>query len=212
MVRRLPYIPILGGICIKLGLLARYFKIVAVASLNLPGLNCVPINALDFAPYIAGVFLVPVATMTILIAIAFWIHRSSYRNLHSSLLVVLIRNGMIYVLAILILTIVTAIINYAHGTNFLVSIVQGVLHPLLSTRMILHLREQGHRELQLTARKRATAMESLKFAAPTTLTGSETSAAEVSTMEMSDMTHGVQSPLTTLHNSRVNDFYEHPSS
>ncbi|EAU82622.2 hypothetical protein CC1G_07904 [Coprinopsis cinerea okayama7 len=189
----------LAAYAIKFGLLSRYFKVIVFAKLNLPGLYCTPINPLEVAPYMAGVFVVPIPAITILIAITFWIHRSSYRGLHSSLLVVLVRNGMIYVLVILLLTIITVIVNYAHGSNSLVSIFQGAVHPLLSTRLILHLREQAHREAESSMAnaasplggKHAGKLGSLKFAAPPIQSGSETSTAGVSTMEMSDMTHRV---------------------
>src|SRR5690606_15497478 len=93
----------------------------AVAAVGIPGIHCTPLNPNEIAPYMGAVFAVPIAPLAskvkfkaifilslnpdlaqpVLILISFWIHRRGYRGLKSSLLVVMIRNGMAYVLIIL---------------------------------------------------------------------------------------------------------------
>ncbi|KAG2011182.1 hypothetical protein CC2G_011329 [Coprinopsis cinerea AmutBmut pab1-1] len=85
----------------KLGLLSRYLKLLIMAAVGIPGIHCTPLNPNEIAPYMGAVFAVPIAPLAIIILISFWIHRRGYRGLKSSLFVVMIRNGMAYVLIIL---------------------------------------------------------------------------------------------------------------
>ncbi|KAG2012943.1 hypothetical protein CC2G_009889 [Coprinopsis cinerea AmutBmut pab1-1] len=135
---------------IKFGLLARYLQKTVIITINLPGMHCTPINFPQTSRYTAALFIVQILALAILIGITFWILRSSYKGVGNSLLVVLIRNGMIYVAIIVVLGIITAAINYYSDSSSLISNFQGAAHPLLSTRLILHLRERGQKQLEST--------------------------------------------------------------
>ncbi|EFI27806.1 hypothetical protein CC1G_14729 [Coprinopsis cinerea okayama7 len=160
---------------IKFGLLARYLQKTVIITINLPGMHCTPINFPQTSRYTAALFIVQILALAILIGITFWILRSSYKGVGNSLLVVLIRNGMIYVAIIVVLGIITAAINYYSDSSSLISNFQGAAHPLLSTRLILHLRERGQKQLESTDSQDINnrvreKLETLKFAKqPTTV-------------------------------------------
>ncbi|EAU83731.2 hypothetical protein CC1G_05635 [Coprinopsis cinerea okayama7 len=134
---------------LKFGYFAQNIRRAVFVISDLPGLHCMDIKSLEVVSSMHILFIIPIPALVLLIAITFYIYRERFRGLRSSLLVVFIRNGMIYVLVILVLTIVTVIINETSNSaehTGPMSAFQGAFHPLLASRMILHLREEAHKE------------------------------------------------------------------
>ncbi|KAG2008299.1 hypothetical protein CC2G_013745 [Coprinopsis cinerea AmutBmut pab1-1] len=127
---------------LKFALFAKSMKGAIFVTFDLPGMHCTNINGLQLISGTRWTSIIPVPTYLILMALAFWIYRKKFHGLRSSLLIVLVRNGMIHVLVLLV-----------DPSRSLVplslSLFLAALHPLLVTRMILQLREQAEKDSTL---------------------------------------------------------------
>ncbi|TFK28552.1 hypothetical protein FA15DRAFT_665259 [Coprinopsis marcescibilis] len=118
------------------------------------------------------VFVLIVASQLTIMILSAWIGVRKYRNSTSSVLTVFYRDGLFYFISLAAVTVGNMIFDQVAppALSFMLSIPQGVLHSILSCRLILHLYEFAQRELYgSSAEKTKTALEFVHNSPTTTV-------------------------------------------
>ncbi|KAG2012891.1 hypothetical protein CC2G_009844 [Coprinopsis cinerea AmutBmut pab1-1] len=108
--------------------------------LGIPELHCVPIKI--NLNLLAAIFSSSIPQWGMLVMITLWIMYRKYRQLKSSVLTALLRDGLIYMYGMFAFCIATTIITYEAppGLRFIIGVPKSVFLNILVSRLILHLR------------------------------------------------------------------------
>ncbi|EAU82534.2 hypothetical protein CC1G_10993 [Coprinopsis cinerea okayama7 len=124
-----------------------FFKSMEYITLPYQGFHCVPFKLNN--DYAGATYNVAIATENLLVLITLWIVWRKYREMKSAVLNALLRDGLLYMYGIVLLSIATTIIAYrAPDTlKFVLGQPKGVFIHILFTRLVLHLRSTSAKEV-----------------------------------------------------------------
>ncbi|KAF6746238.1 hypothetical protein DFP72DRAFT_1076447 [Ephemerocybe angulata] len=134
----------------KLVLLFKYIGTLIFKEWPYPNMTCMPFDSK--APLFGAVFAVLLGGVTGVMLIMVFVAYKKHRSFNSALLKVFYQDGVFYFICLAALASANMGVSFgaSSGYRYLFTQLEIDVHALLSTRMLLHLREIGNREASVT--------------------------------------------------------------